>query len=461
LKKYLFYFLVVFAVSFFFFISFVQAARSDGLDTELELPDLCGKGGTEFIFAATGDTFPHENIQAVGQRKGYDYLFDYVRPYLKVSDISYTNFDGAMLKGSPQSAYPMFNYNPALAKALKNAGIGVVSIANNHILDRGPKGLDATIGVLNDAGILHHGSVTSTESKNPPPPYLPIMISRDGVDVKIGFISATWGTNGNADPFRQVSLLWNSNQYGKQSGPIRQEVLDAVRKAKKETDFVVVAAHWGVEYQFYPHAGQIDGAKQLAKAGADVILGAQPHTLQPVDLLEVDGRKVLVVYSLANFIASQGMYQAKSYSATSVIFYFTFVKEKDGAVHLSGYRYLPTIHVDKDTRPAPIKTDELRGVQEHVRLIMRDFSGKRQIQPDPSKAFEQIATCPVQEITPSVEGGVLTVTPSVGFFKMAMTVDTDSPSDSGISKISVIIWYSVGGMFLFLFAYFLLRHFVK
>src|SRR5262249_25294654 len=142
-----------------------------------------------------------------------------------------------------------------------------------------------------------------------------------------------------------------------QQGGIRQGVLDAITQAKRESDLVIVAAHWGYEYQFYPDAAQIEGAKQMAAAGADVILGAQSHTLQPVDILDTNGQKTLVIYSLANFLASQGAFQAEFFSATSVVFYIGVVRQADGRARVSGYRYLPTIHIDNDTRPAPVPPD--------------------------------------------------------------------------------------------------------
>jgi poly-gamma-glutamate synthesis protein (capsule biosynthesis protein) len=288
--------------------------RGDGLDAPLLAANICGAdapGDVHFTLAATGDTFPHENIQAAAEAQGYDYLFERVRPFLKAADLAYSNFDGAMLEGSPYTGYPAFNYSPKLAAALKNAGIGLVSTANNHILDRGPEGLDATLYVLAQNGILQHGTVASSAADQPRPAYLPLTLTRDGVSVKVAFLSFSWGTNGIPDPYSQVSLLWASDEYGQQ-GAIRQSVLDAVAQARRASDLVIVAAHWGYEYQFYPDASQVEGAAQLAAAGADIILGAQAHTLQPVDILDTNGRKTLVIYSLANFLASQGASRPKA-----------------------------------------------------------------------------------------------------------------------------------------------------
>jgi hypothetical protein len=386
------FFMVVIGMLYRSPVAFAQ--RPDGLDMPLLTANRCGSGDpneVHFTLAATGDTFPHENIQNVAENLGYDWLFDNVRPYLQAADLAYTNFDGAMLASSPRSGYPNFNFNPALAPALKNAGISLVSTANNHILDRGPEGLDATLSVLESAGIQQHGAVRSDALARPP--YLPITLSSQGVTITIGFVSATWGTNGIADPFNQVNLLYQNNSYGDQGG-VRQSMLDAVAQAAADTDIVLVAAHWGYEYEFYPHPSQIEAAQALAAAGADIILGAQSHTLQPVDIIENNGRSTLVIYSLANFLASQGAFQQQSFSATSVIFYVGLVRHPDGSVRVSGYRYLPTIHVDNDTRPAPILENSMPVVEDHVKLIMRDQGGSRRVAPLPPATDERIMVCP-------------------------------------------------------------------
>jgi hypothetical protein len=155
-----------------------------------------------------------------------------------------------------------------------------------------------------------------------------------------------------------------------------------------------VAAHWGYEYQPYPDQSQIEGAAQMAAAGADVILGAQPHTLQPVDIIETDGRKTLVLYSLGNFIASQGAFQAAHFSNTSVIFYVGIIRQADGQVRVSGYRYLPTMIIDYDTRPAPIPQQGDEYLITHVRQKLRDPSGLFQVRPDPAAVGEHLDVCP-------------------------------------------------------------------
>jgi hypothetical protein len=370
--------------------------RADGLDTPLTSVNRCGAGNpndVHFTIAATGDTLLHRNIQAAGQSQGYDYLFDHIRPFLQVADLGYTNIEGAMVEGSGYSGFPTFNYNPALAPALKKTGIDVVSSANNHIMDRGPEGVDATLNVLEEAGLAQHGAVPTSAVNDPRPPYTPITLTRNGESITIAFLSFTWGTNGLPDPHNQINLIWESSDYGQQ-GATRQETLDAIRQAKRETDFVIVTTHWGVEYVFYPMEQQKVTAALMAAAGADVILGGHPHTLQPVDLIDTNGHETLVIYSLGNFIASQGIYNATSFTSTSVIFYVGLVRQADGHVRLTGFRYLPTTVIDYDTRPAPLPPQGAERMLKHVRLMMRDPHGALQVTHDPALLGEHLNVCP-------------------------------------------------------------------
>jgi hypothetical protein len=105
-----------------------------------------------------------------------------------------------------------------------------------------------------------------------------------------------------------------------------------------------------------------------------------------------------VIYSLANFLASQGAFQAEFFSATSVVFYIGVVRQADGQTRVSGYRYLPTIHVDNDTRPAPIPPDGYSDAINHVRLEMRDFAGVFQVGSEAAALGGRVEICPVYSL---------------------------------------------------------------
>jgi poly-gamma-glutamate capsule biosynthesis protein CapA/YwtB (metallophosphatase superfamily) len=314
-------------------------------------------------------------IQDVAEKQGYDYLFDRVRPFLQGADLTYANFEGNANPNVPRSDYPNFNYNPAIATALKNAGVDVVSTANNHAIDTGPSGIDATLDSLDKAGLLHHGT---TRRNQPHQPYQLLTFNKNGVEVKAAFLSYTYGTNGVPDPYDQVNYLWNAQ------GKVSQAVKDAIAQARQETDLVIVAVHWGIEYQQEPTDQQTQGAQDLAAAGADIILGDHPHTVEPVAWLDNGGRKSLVIYSLGNFVAAQNMFQAESFTQASLIYYVGFNKDKDGKVTVSGYRYLP-VFIENDLRPAPIVPNgPYAGSFQHIQAQLRDPNKAHLVGNDPA-----------------------------------------------------------------------------
>ncbi|HEX2913073.1 MAG TPA: CapA family protein [Chloroflexia bacterium] len=357
-----------------------QAASSD-LTQPLNQLNQCGSGeGTTFTLAAVGDILLHMYIQNIAEQRGYDYLFDQVRPFLTAADLTYANFEGNANPSAPRSEYPQFNYNPTLAGALKKAGVDVVSTANNHAIDTGPAGVDATLDTLDQAGLLHHGTTRRNQTRQA---YLPLTFTaNNGETVKAAFLSYTFSTNGIPDPYGQVNMLWNGR------GQVAQPVLDAIRKAKQETDLVIVAVHWGEEYQLSPNAQQRQGAQTLADAGADIILGDHPHTLQPAEWLESNGRQSLVIYSLGNFVAAQQAFQAQSFTQTSLIYYVGFTKLPNGKVVVNGYRYLP-VYIEYDLRPVPLLPSSDPTAYRHVLDEMRDPNGAHVISPVAGKSGPQ------------------------------------------------------------------------
>ena len=81
-------------------------------------------------------------------------------------------------------------------------------------------------------------------------------------------------------------------------------MMENMKKARENADVVIVSCHWGIEYDYHPNTFQKNMAKQLADAGADVIIGTHTHTLQDVEYIQrADGKRTLVAYSLGNFVS--------------------------------------------------------------------------------------------------------------------------------------------------------------
>lgn len=84
------------------------------------------------------------------------------------------------------------------------------------------------------------------------------------------------------------------------------QVLADIAAARQIADIVVVCPHWGVEYTFRPIERQVRFANQMIDAGADLIIGAHPHVIEPIEEITTDkGNKGLCFYSVGNYISTQ------------------------------------------------------------------------------------------------------------------------------------------------------------
>ncbi len=317
----------------------------------LDFPDACAQGN-RIIIAAVGDILLHHPLQARAKKEGFGVLWEEALPYLKGADIVYGNLEGPIGVGlnsrvrevadplewdfSVYSTYPLFNYHPSLAPALKASGFTIVSNANNHALDRGSLGMDKTIGVLDEAGILHTGAAVAGH-KLPP---LQIVESKG---FKIGWIACTEHTNGNADKHQQISHCYEPNNYSR--------ILETIRTNRHSLDAIIVSPHWGDEYKPKPNKRQIAFAHEVLEAGATAIIGAHPHVLEPVESFTTkDGRTTLIAYSLGNFVSHQG-----STATRSTVILLVGLTKKNSETVINGIRYVPMYMENKGGSPIHLR----------------------------------------------------------------------------------------------------------
>ncbi|WP_404450202.1 CapA family protein [Sutcliffiella horikoshii] len=250
---------------------------------------------TEATLSAVGDLLIHStvyNAAKTGENR-YDFnpMLESVKSYLLETDISIANQE-TIIGGTEigLSNYPSFNSPFEVADALQEAGVDIVSIANNHTLDRGEKAIMNAINHYETIEMEYVGGYKSNEDKA-----RLRTISRNGID--FSFLSYTYGTNGIPVPEGKeyfVNLI------------DREAIKRDVEEAKQNSDVVVVAMHWGVEYILFPNSEQEELANYLAEIGVDIVIGHHPHVLQPMKFMDrPDGGKMFVVYSLGNFLSGQ------------------------------------------------------------------------------------------------------------------------------------------------------------
>ncbi|MEH7254371.1 CapA family protein [Neobacillus niacini] len=248
----------------------------------------------KLTIGAIGDILIHDTVYQDafnGTAYNFNPIFQNVKGILESPDVLTANQE-SMLGGVDigVSSYPMFNSPHEVADALVNTGVDIVSLANNHTLDKGERGILSATDYLNSVGLPHVGSFLNEEDRQK----LRI-IHKNGI--KLAFLSYTYGTNGIPIPDGKDFLVNLIN---------RDIMSDEIKRAKQEADVVIMSIHWGNEYQRIPTNEQKDLANFLANEGVDIIFGSHPHVLQPMEWIHTeDGRKSFVIYSLGNFISGQ------------------------------------------------------------------------------------------------------------------------------------------------------------
>lgn len=251
-----------------------------------------GQDTTRLSLLFVGDIMQHDSqIKAAYDPvfKTYDYnpCFQFVKPYFESVDLAIGNLE-LTLAGPPFKGYPQFSAPDALAFALRDAGMDVLVTANNHSVDRGRKGVDRTIQLLDSAGILHTGTFRDTVDRMND---YPMLLEKNGI--KLALLNYTYGTNGIPITKPNVVNLIDT-------AVIRKD-LDKAKEANP--DIIIVFTHWGQEYQSQPSKEQKRLAEFCFQLGAQVVMGSHPHVIQPMEWRKEKNQ--LVVYSLGNFVSGQ------------------------------------------------------------------------------------------------------------------------------------------------------------
>ena len=232
--------------------------------------------------AFAGDVHGEGPVRAVVDR-GENPLSE-VAGLLRSADVAAVNLETpAAAPGTPQPKEFVFLAPVALLDRLVVAGVDVVSLANNHALDHGPRALLDTIANARARGLVVVGA-----GANAAEAYAPAFVRTPG------------GTVGVVGLSRVVPGGWAATptSAGVASAYDEAAALDAVRRARAGSDVVLVLVHWGVELAPCPGRDITALAARLHAAGATVVAGAHPHVLQGL----VTGPTTVTSYSTGNFV---------------------------------------------------------------------------------------------------------------------------------------------------------------
>ncbi|WP_336822350.1 CapA family protein [Sporosarcina sp. USHLN248] len=216
----------------------------------------------------------------------YGVAFERVKE--KLTEIDFLLANQESLPGGKElglSGYPRFNSPKHIIRDLKASGVDMISLANNHILDQGEKGLTNALQHMNEYHMPYVGAYATEEDRAQQR-----IVEVSGI--RIGVLSYTYGLNGMAIPDGKEYLVSLIN---------KNNIMTDIDNMEGKVDIIAVSIHWGDEYALIPTDFQKELAKELSNAGADIIFGHHPHVLQKHEQIG----HTSVFYSLGNFYSAQ------------------------------------------------------------------------------------------------------------------------------------------------------------
>lgn len=253
------------------------------------------KEDTEVSFTVLGDNLIHEPIYRYGlqQEKSFDFLFENLQDVISKSDVAVINQETPLTDNpSLYSDYPRFGTPVGVGQAIIDAGFDVVTCATNHALDKGAYGINFT----RDFFISNHVTCLGIQTESEPEDCPFELITRKGI--RFAMLNYTYGTNGIKLPCENPYMVHILDD--------EKKIRNDIDKARSQADFVIVFVHWGTEDQTQTDAFQEHWAQVFLESRADVVIGTHPHALQPYEILtNSDGHKMLVYYSIGNYISAQ------------------------------------------------------------------------------------------------------------------------------------------------------------
>jgi len=241
-----------------------------------EAPKLLPTHATVLV---AGDMMFDRSVRVAMDSNGGDFIFSCIKDTLQSADLVVANLEGPITNNASVSVGSIvdtpenytFTFAPDTASLLHRHNIKLVNLGNNHILNFGIVGEDATKDYLGAAGVEYFGDTKDR-----------VVAYKEVGGVKLAFI--------NYNEFAPEG--WRESA---------STTLAQIKEARVQGFLPVVYTHWGDEYKTTaPERLQIL-ARQFVDAGAEMVVGSHPHVVEQSEMYK--GK--YIYYSLGNFIFDQ------------------------------------------------------------------------------------------------------------------------------------------------------------
>jgi len=223
-----------------------------------------------------------------------------IRAEIEAADIFMVNQEFPFTERGTPAADKQFTFRLPFDRfhIMKEMGIDIVTLANNHILDYGAEGLLDSCEILEREGIPYVGAGKNLERAK----------KLETITVK----GKTIGFLGTSRVYMDGSWAAGPDHPGVFSTYDSRQAVKAIQEARELCDYLVVYVHWGVERETTPKEYQRTMGKEYIDAGADLVIGSHPHVLQPVEYY----KDKPIVYSLGNFVFGSSIPSTELFKVT-------------------------------------------------------------------------------------------------------------------------------------------------
>jgi poly-gamma-glutamate capsule biosynthesis protein CapA/YwtB (metallophosphatase superfamily) len=295
-------------------------SSEDLFSAELLENHLAALGEPPLSLIAVGDIMLGGRTRRRIREHGRDYPFSAVLPILQRAPIVLGNLEGPLAqKAQKQNRNFSYRVKPKVATSVLRAGINVVTLANNHLVDCGREGVLETLEALAAAGVTPLGAAANQNAAHEP-------VIREAGGVRIGLLGYYWNRRCAA----------TANLPGSAMG-VFEELETDIRQLRTRVDRVVVTFHWGRPYNPEPSPRARAKARFAIDCGAHAIVGHHPHIIQAFEVY----RRCPIFYSIGNFAFGSGNSRAEGLmlgfrfeeARTLVNVYPLYVKNRDPRVN--------------------------------------------------------------------------------------------------------------------------------
>lgn len=285
---------------------------------------------SKVTLVAVGDNLIHNTLIDAGQKEDgtadYSSFYENIKQYISAADIAIINQE-TMLGGSEfdYAGYPCFNTPWEVGTAAIDAGFDIFTCATNHSLDVGFAGIEQECKFFDSHPEVTHIGTNDTEDDYNTVTYY----EKNGI--KFALLNYTYGTNGIALPDGRE---WCVNMMDK------DKITSDVTTARQNADVVMVFPHWGTENSSSVSDYQKEYVKLFSELGVDIVIGCHPHVLQTVEWVENEstGKRMLVYYSLGNFISHQTSVDQLCGGMAELT-----IEKKNGEISVSSAKLAPVV----------------------------------------------------------------------------------------------------------------------